>query len=59
MQDLNIIFNLIYKFILFVAVMTVLTNPEIVGEWEARKDVAYDSIWSEWIMDCDCTEALE
>lgn len=36
-----------------------LVYPEAVGEWQARKDVAYDSIWSEWIMDCDCTEALE
>ena len=57
--DLDIIFNIIYKFILFVAVMTFLTNPEAVGEWQARVDVAHDAIWSEWIMDCDCTEALE
>lgn len=36
-----------------------LVSPETVGEWQARKDVAYDSIWIEWVGDCDCTEPLE
>jgi len=30
-----------------------------VGQWQAKRDVAYDSIMSEHWMDCDCTEALE
>jgi len=59
LSDLDIIFNIMYKFILFVAVMTFLTNPEAVGEWQARVDVAYDSIWMEWVSDCDCTESLD
>jgi hypothetical protein len=59
MSDLNIIFNLIYKFILFVAAMTILTNPEAVGEWNARMDIAHDKLWMEWVGDCDCTEPLE
>lgn len=42
----------------FVALIA-LTNPEAVGEWEAKRDIGYDSIWSEYIMDCDCTEPLE
>ena len=46
---------LIASFVAFVA----LTNPEAVGQWQAKRDIGYDSIWSEWIMDCDCTEALE
>lgn len=33
--------------------------PDQVGYWEAKKDIAYDSIWGEYIMDCDCTEAYE
>lgn len=36
-----------------------LTYPEAVGEWQARKDIAYDAIWGEYWMDCDCTEPLE
>jgi hypothetical protein len=59
MSDLNIIFNLIYKFILFVVAMTILANPEAVGEWKARMDVAHDMVWMEWVGDCDCTETLE
>ncbi len=34
-------------------------NPEAVGHWQAQKDVAYDTIWGEWVSDCDCTEPLE
>ena len=58
LSDLDTIFNIMYKFILFVAVMTVLTSPEAVGEWKARVDVAHDMIWMEWVGDCDCTDPL-
>lgn len=34
-------------------------NPEYVGQWEAQRDIAYDSIWSEYLADCDCAEFLE
>lgn len=34
-----------------------LFSPETVGHWQAQRDIAYDSIWGEYIMDCDCTEA--
>ena len=33
--------------------------PDQVGYWQAQKDIAYDSIWMEYVGDCDCTEALE
>lgn len=59
LSDLDTIFNIMYKFILFVAVMTVLTSPETVGEWKARVDVAHDMIWMEWVGDCDCTDPLD
>jgi hypothetical protein len=34
-------------------------SPETVGQWQARKAIAYDQIWIEWVADCDCTEPLE
>jgi hypothetical protein len=36
-----------------------ITNPTAVGYWQAQRDIGYDSIWSEYVSDCDCTEALE
>lgn len=35
------------------------TNPTSVGEWQAKKDVAYDTVWMQWVGDCDCTLPLE
>lgn len=34
-------------------------NPESVGQWEAKRDIGYESIWSEYVSDCDCTQPLE
>ena len=34
-------------------------NPEGVGQWKAQMDIGYDSIWSEYVSDCDCMEPLE
>lgn len=34
-------------------------NPEMVGHWQANRDIAYDSIMMEYVADCDCTESLE
>lgn len=36
-----------------------LADPEAVGTWLARRDVAYDQVWIEYMADCDCTEPLE
>jgi hypothetical protein len=49
---------LLVMYVLVVAV-TARINPEWVGHWLAQKDVAYDTIWTEWVGDCDCTESLE
>jgi hypothetical protein len=49
---------LLVMYVLVVAV-TARMNPEWVGHWLAQKDVAYDTIWMEWVGDCDCTESLE
>jgi hypothetical protein len=54
----DIAITLLVAYVLVVS-MTARMNPEWVGYWMAQKDIAYDSVWSEWIMDCDCTEALE
>lgn len=34
-------------------------NPNTVGHWQALRDIAYDSIWSEYVSDCDCTNSLD
>jgi hypothetical protein len=44
---------------LWLVLVTVIFAPEVVGQWQAKRDVAYDSIWSEYLMDCDCTEIME
>lgn len=31
-------------------------NPTLVGYWMAEKDIAYDSIWSEYITDMSSPE---
>lgn len=59
MNDLNIILNIIYKLIVFAMVVLWIDNPEMVGQWKAQMDIGYDSIWAEYVMDCDCTESLE
>lgn len=46
---------LLVSLVAFVA----LISPETVGEWQAKRDIAYDRIWMEWVGDCDCTEPLE
>ena len=33
--------------------------PTKIGYWEAQRDIAYDSIWAEYVSDCDCTESME
>jgi hypothetical protein len=37
----------------------VMANPETQGHWVAKRDIAYNSIWSEYIVDCDCTLPVE
>lgn len=55
----NEILSAAVKIAVIVLIAVVLFNPEAVGHWQAQKDIAYDSIWMEWIADCDCTEPLE
>jgi len=59
MIEYNLILNQIYKFIGFIVFMIVVTEPETIGQWKAQMDIGYDSIWAEYVYDCDCTEALE
>jgi uncharacterized membrane protein len=37
----------------------VIADPEAQGRWSAKRDIAYNEIWVEYITDCDCTEPLE
>lgn len=53
------ILNIILKTMVIVVVSVIVLDPEAAGEWQAKRDIAYDAIWSEWIMDCDCTETVE
>ena len=52
-------FNNIIKFIVLVVTVIVLAHTEKIGQWKAEMDIGYDSVWAEYIFDCDCTEALE
>jgi cbb3-type cytochrome oxidase subunit 3 len=42
-----------------IAVIWFAASPSRVGHWAAAMDIAYDSIWSEYVFDCDCTQPLE
>jgi hypothetical protein len=42
-----------------IAGMWYAASPTRAGYWLASMDIAYDSIWIEYIGDCDCTESLE
>lgn len=53
MRDFAIFILTVY---IFAVMISARLDPEWVGHWEAQKDIAYDTIWSEYIMDCDCTE---
>jgi hypothetical protein len=37
----------------------VMANPEAQGRWAAKRDIAYNEIWSEYVVDCDCTLAVK
>lgn len=56
MRDLAIFIFVVYA--LIVAVWA-RVFPNAVGVWLANVDVAYDSVWGEYISDCDCMEPLE
>ena len=52
MRDLAIALLALWIIILS---MWVRLSPELVGEWLAKRDLAYEAMWA----DCDCTESLE
>jgi hypothetical protein len=56
MRDFAIFIFVCY---IFTIAVWVRMFPEQVGQWEANRDIGYDSIWGEYWMDCDCTEVLE
>lgn len=35
------------------------SSPNRLGYWEAQRDIAYDSVWSEYVSDCDCGQPVE
>lgn len=35
------------------------SSPTRLGYWVAQRDIAYDSVWSEYVSDYDCAEAFE
>lgn len=42
-----------------VIMMWLASSPNRLGYWEAQRDIAYDSVWSEYVSDCDCAESLD
>lgn len=59
MNNIFDFFNAGFKMWIVVLTALALDNPDWIGHWMAQKDIAYDSIWSEYVADCDCTESLE
>jgi hypothetical protein len=57
-NDFTHYFNNILKFIALVFIVSLISNPESIGRFEARMDIGYDQIWSEYVVDCDCAEEL-
>jgi hypothetical protein len=57
-NDFTHYFNNILKFIALVFIVSLISNPESIGRFEARMDIGYDQIWSEYAVDCDCAEEL-
>jgi len=56
MRDIAILIFMVY----ILSIMTwVLLSPEDVGQWKARINVSYDSIWSEYIFDRDYVGSFE
>lgn len=51
--------TLMIKLLVIGAFLIFEMNPEYYGQRLARIDIAYDSIWSEYVMDCDCADSLE
>ena len=56
LRDFSIFLVLMYALAVSIWIRT---SPEQVGHWLAQKNIAYDSIWMEYVGDCDCTEALK
>ena len=52
-RDIAIILFLFYAMCIM---FWVRLQPEQVGVWLANVDISYDSVWMEYIADCDCTE---
>ena len=47
--------NLFFGTLWFVMIV-VIVDPEMVGEWQAQRDVAYDSITIEYVSDMETYE---
>jgi hypothetical protein len=45
--------------VILTVVLILISDPSAVGHWLAQVDIAYDSIWGEYVADCDCTLPLE
>jgi cbb3-type cytochrome oxidase subunit 3 len=42
-----------------IAAIWFASSPHRLGYWEAARDIAYDSVWIEYMGDCDCTDSFE
>lgn len=39
-----------------IAVIWFISSPSRMGYWLAHLDIAYDSIWIEYVGDCNCLD---
>ena len=45
---MNLFFGTLWFFMIFVVL-----SPEVVGEWQAQRDITYSSIMNEYVSDWD------
>ena len=62
-EKVNAMYSILFKVFITIVIAFLLDNPEWVGRWEAKQDIAYDSFMSDYYattdIDCDCTEDLQ
>ena len=58
-QDIIRVVTSLWLVVIMFLIFVMIADPKLVGRWLADVDIAYDTVWMDYIGDCDCTESLE
>lgn len=58
-QDIIRVVTNLWLVVIMFLIFVMIADPKLVGRWLADVDIAYDTVWMDYIGDCDCTESLE